>query len=103
MWMSVPAAPAIKAFSTFLLLEQQLLKHSTWENALVRCFLEIFQVYQPQRLYNLLGGGEVLTEQLGVSASFRGARRPASALALPAAHPCCTVSTDTMRGRCHSA
>ena len=49
--LSVPAAFAIKAFSTFLLLEQQLLKHSTWENALITCFLEIFQVYQPKLLY----------------------------------------------------
>lgn len=39
--LSVPAALAIKAFSTFLLLEQQLLKHSTWEDALIRRFLEI--------------------------------------------------------------
>lgn len=54
--LSVPASFATKPFSTFLLLEEQLLKYSTWENALIRCFLEIFQVYQPKCLYKLLGG-----------------------------------------------
>lgn len=56
MTLSVPAAQAMKAFSTFMLLEQQLLKHSSRGNALIRCFLEMFQVYQPRRLHKLLTG-----------------------------------------------
>lgn len=52
-----------KPSQLFLLLEQQLLKHSTWENALIRCFLEIFFRFTNRCLQKPLRGSvQVLTE-----------------------------------------